>query len=66
MHEQLYTIPEVARYLKMSKSKVYDLAKQGKIPAIHIGKNVRVRESDLMKWMEKQAQISDIWFFPRL
>lgn len=65
MNEELYTIPEVAKYLKMSKSKVYYLAKQGKLPAIHIGKNVRVRESDLNKWVEEQAQISDVWFFPR-
>ena len=45
--ETIYTIPEVADYLKMSKSKVYDLVKQEKIPFIKIGRNVRIRESDL-------------------
>jgi excisionase family DNA binding protein len=64
--EGIMTIPEVAEYLKLSKSKVYDLAKRGQLPTIKIGKNVRVRESDLIQWIEKQTQISDVWFFPKL
>ena len=34
--EMTYTIPEVAEYLKMSKSKVYTLVKKGWIPFIKI------------------------------
>jgi putative molybdopterin biosynthesis protein len=54
--ETIYAIPEVATYLKMSKSKVYDLVKKGKIPFIRIGKNVRIRQSDLMKWLDEQTR----------
>lgn len=51
--ETIYTIPEVAKYLKMSKSKVYDLVKTKRIPHIKIGRNVRIRESDLDEWLEE-------------
>jgi len=54
--ETIYTIPEVAEYLKMSKSKVYDLVKRQKIPYIRIGRNVRIRQSDLDKWLEEQTR----------
>ena len=51
--ETIYTIPEVADYLKMSKSKVYDLVKKEKITFIKIGRNVRIRECDLDEWLEE-------------
>jgi excisionase family DNA binding protein len=54
--ETIYTIPEVAEYLKMSKSKVYDLVKQEKIPFIRIGRNVRIRQSDFLKWLDEKTQ----------
>ena len=51
----ILTIPEVARYLKMSKSKIYDLVSKKEIPHIKIGRNVRIRQTDLQIWMEKQT-----------
>ena len=54
--EVIYTIPEVADYLKMSKSKCYQLVKQERIPFIKIGRNIRIRESDLVKWLDKKTQ----------
>ena len=52
--DTILTIPEVARYLKMSKSKIYDLVSKKEIPHIKIGRNVRIRQTDLQIWMEKQ------------
>jgi excisionase family DNA binding protein len=52
--DEILTIPEVARYLKISKAKIYYLVQRREIPHFKIGRNVRVRESDLMKWLEKQ------------
>jgi excisionase family DNA binding protein len=52
MNDSILTIPEVAHYLKLSKSKVYSLVASGKIPHIKIGRNVRVRETDLETWVE--------------
>ncbi len=55
MNDTIYTIPEVARYLKMSRSKVYTLVTQKKIPFIRIGKNVRIRQSDLETWLKERT-----------
>jgi excisionase family DNA binding protein len=52
--DEIMTIPEVARYLKMSKSKVYYLIQHKEIPHIKVGRNVRVRESDLNRWLQQQ------------
>ena len=57
MDDKIYTIPEVASYLKMSRSKVYNLVQVRKIPHIKINRNVRIRETDLKKWIEKNVVI---------
>ncbi len=51
--DEIMTVPEVAKYLKMSKAKLYYLIQRKEIPHIRIGRNVRIRESDLTKWLEK-------------
>lgn len=53
--DKIMTVPEVAKYLKLSKSKVYYLVGRRKIPHLRIGRNVRIRESDLMRWMTAQV-----------
>jgi len=59
--DNILTIPEVAKYLKMSKSKIYALVQTGRIPYIRIGKNVRVKEGELQKWLENNSQISSLF-----
>ncbi len=51
--EPILTVPEVAKYLKISKAKLYYLIQRKEIPHIRIGRNVRIRESDLAKWLDK-------------
>ena len=50
--EKIYTVPQVAEYLQISRSKMYDWVRKGKIPYILIGRNKRIRESDLQAWMD--------------
>lgn len=40
-------VPEVASYLRISKSMVYKLVETKQIPAIRLGRLVRIRKSDL-------------------
>jgi excisionase family DNA binding protein len=49
----ILSFPEVAKYLKVSRSKVYYLVQQKKIPHVRIGKNVRITERDLMAWLDE-------------
>ncbi len=53
--DTLLTAPEIARYLKLSRSKVYYLIATKDIPHIKIGKSVRVRQSDLEQWLEANS-----------
>jgi len=41
---------------KMSKSKIYYLVSHKKIPHLKLGRNVRIRVSDLQKWMMLQVE----------
>ena len=54
--ETIYTVTEVAEYLKISKSKLYRLVQTGRLPYIKIGRNVRILESDLLEWIEENYQ----------
>ena len=54
----ILTVPETAEYLKLSRSKVYNLVQKNRIPHIKIGKNVRIRREDLLVWLDKKAQPS--------
>ena len=56
--ETILTVPQVAEYLQLSKSKLYQMVKRGEIPHIKIGKNVRIRESDLLEWLDAQHEPS--------
>jgi excisionase family DNA binding protein len=64
MNEIVYTIPEVAQFLKISKSKVYYLVKRNEIPHIRIQRNVRILQSDLLAWlkMKKSQEPSQMVF----
>ena len=51
--ETILTISQVAKYLQLSKSKAYYLVKRNEILHIRIGRNVRVLEGDLIKWIQR-------------
>jgi excisionase family DNA binding protein len=55
MNDKILTIPEVAAYLQVSKAKIYLMVQRGEIPYIRLDRNVRIRESDLLKWLDKQT-----------
>jgi excisionase family DNA binding protein len=38
----LATVPEAARYLRLSRSKVYEMLDRGELPSVYFGKSRRV------------------------
>lgn len=48
---------EAAGVLRISKSKVYELARTESFPAIRIGNRVVIPRDKLIEWMNTQAQI---------
>ena len=47
---------EAAAVLRISKSKVYELAQSESFPAIRIGKRVVIPRDKLIQWMNNQAE----------
>jgi excisionase family DNA binding protein len=45
------TIEEAAELLKIPRSSVYKLARQGKIPAQKVGRHWRFHRATLLKWI---------------
>lgn len=54
----LLTVEEAAASLSIGRTFMYNLIKQGRLPAIHIGKSVRVQQADLEAFIkaEREAQ----------
>ncbi|MDQ0177216.1 helix-turn-helix transcriptional regulator [Bacillus chungangensis] len=52
--EQSYTIEEIAAMLRVSKLTVYDLIKKGELNSYRVGRQMRIDESDLKDYKEKQ------------
>jgi len=48
---QTLTVPEVARILRVPKLHVYRLIREDKLPAVHVGRWVRIPEEALRVWM---------------
>ena len=51
--DDIMTIEEVAKYLKMKPQTIYTWAQNGKIPAAKIGKEWRFRRSILDEWFNQ-------------
>jgi len=48
---RLLRISEVARVLQVEEPRAYALARQGVIPVVRIGRQVRVAEAALRRWI---------------
>jgi len=51
----LMTPDEVAEYLGVQKSTIYQWTHQGFIPHYKLGKNVRFRQVIIDRWLDKRA-----------
>ena len=52
MESFLYTVQEAAQTLKMSRSKVYGLIKEGGLPSVKIGGSRRLRKQDIAQYVD--------------
>lgn len=48
---EVMTVQEVAKYLRLKRSTAYELVKQGVIPSIKLGRQIRVPKSGLKKML---------------
>jgi excisionase family DNA binding protein len=53
--EPLLTVGEVAQIMRVSNMTVYRLIKSGQLSAVRVGKNYRIRRSDVNKYFSERA-----------
>lgn len=53
--EPLLTVGEVAQLMRVSNMTVYRLIKSGQLSAIRVGKNYRIRRSDIERYLTERA-----------
>jgi excisionase family DNA binding protein len=56
-HEFL-KVPEVAKELRIARSRAYELVASGTIPAVKIGRSVRVSRRELERWLDEQRYLN--------
>lgn len=59
MPEEILTVREVAEFLKVTERTIYRLATEGQIPSFKVGGSWRFQRSDLIRWMNEQAERGD-------
>ncbi len=58
MEDDILTIEEVAKYLRVSERTVYDWAQKGEIPAGKIGTVWRFKKTEIEKWVNERLSTS--------
>ena len=53
--DRLLTVAEVADHMRVSNMTVYRLIKSGTLPALRVGKNYRIRSTDLVAYLDASA-----------
>ena len=62
MDDEIMTIEEVAKYLKMTPQTVYKWAQEDQIPGTKLGKEWRFRKSLLDEWIDTSIFLSKAGF----
>ncbi|MCW7556029.1 helix-turn-helix domain-containing protein [Endozoicomonas gorgoniicola] len=53
--EEIFTIKELADYLKVNERTLYKLATDGSLPAFKVGGSWRFQRASIQKWIEQQT-----------
>ena len=56
--DSVMTIGELSKYLKISRSTLYKLAQEGKLPSQKVGRHWRFHRGAVDAWLKRQPQAS--------
>lgn len=54
MTDDILTLKEVAKYLKLAEKTAYRLAADGKLPGFKVGGSWRFKKEDIESWIAEQ------------
>ncbi len=60
MTDAIWTIKEVAEYLKLKEKTAYALVARGEIPGFKVGGSWRFRAKEIEDWVEEQSRSAKI------
>ena len=52
---EFISLNQLQETLGIGRTKAYDLVASGELPAIRVGRAIRVRRADLDRWAERQS-----------
>ena len=55
---ELLTVVETASVLRISRDLVYELVHRDELPALHLGRKIRVPAFGLRQWIAQQAGVT--------
>lgn len=55
MNDEIWTLREVAEYLKLAEKTAYRLAAEGKLPGFKVGGSWRFKREEIEKWIAEQS-----------
>jgi excisionase family DNA binding protein len=53
---RFFTVPEIADLLQMKRERVYEAVRLGLVPAVHIGRQIRIEERAFVEWVRNGGQ----------
>ena len=53
---EVMTVDELAAYLKIPKSTLYKLVREGQIPSQKVGRHLRFRKETIDRWLDQQQE----------
>ena len=59
MNKKLLRLPEVAEILDLKEDRVYALAREGILPVVHVGRQLRVDPDKLSEWIDNGGKAFD-------
>jgi len=54
MNDEILTLKEIAKYLKLVEKTAYRLAAEGKLPGFKVGGSWRFKKADIEAWISEQ------------
>ena len=58
-YERLLTVPEVCNWLRIKRSKLYNLTHKNQIPVIRLHRRMRFRRSAIEQWLAEMEVRND-------
>lgn len=53
---EMMSVKEAAKFLKISKGKMYEMIRQNEVPYVAVGKRKLISKQELLKWIEEGSE----------